>query len=322
MGFLIGTDEAGYGPNLGPLVISASVWWVPDEAGDDLYQLLHKVVAKELPRKSSGHARRVVMADSKKLYNPAIGLHLLERGVLAALALTEQRPSTWQEMWQCVCPEAGEALRQAPWYLDYDCPLPLAADAEDVARISCKLAAGLTAAEVRLLAIRSRAIFPDHWNELLEEHGSKGLALSHLTFELVARVVAELGDGPVGVICDKHGGRNQYGALLQCHLTEWLVEVHREHSEESIYRWGPPERRLEVAFRPRAERYLPAALASMASKYLRELSMRPFNEYWRRHVPELRPTAGYPQDAKRFKREIGAAQTALGIADHQLWRVR
>ncbi len=33
MPYLLGTDEAGYGPNLGPLVISASVWEVPDGAG-------------------------------------------------------------------------------------------------------------------------------------------------------------------------------------------------------------------------------------------------------------------------------------------------
>ena len=29
MGYLIGTDEAGYGPNLGPLVITATTWHVP-----------------------------------------------------------------------------------------------------------------------------------------------------------------------------------------------------------------------------------------------------------------------------------------------------
>ena len=28
MPYLVGTDEAGYAPNLGPLVISATVWWV------------------------------------------------------------------------------------------------------------------------------------------------------------------------------------------------------------------------------------------------------------------------------------------------------
>jgi hypothetical protein len=60
----------------------------------------------------------------------------------------------------------------------------------------------------------------------------------------------------------------------------------------------------------------------MACKYLRELSMYAFNEFWRRHVPELKPTAGYPDDARRFRRDIAAAQRKLGIADEVLWRKR
>jgi hypothetical protein len=60
----------------------------------------------------------------------------------------------------------------------------------------------------------------------------------------------------------------------------------------------------------------------MASKYLRELAMRPFNEFWCRHVPELKPTAGYSTDSRRFKADISAAQSSLGIADRVLWRVR
>src|SRR3954452_17751177 len=34
MGILIGMDEAGYGPHLGPLVIAATAWQVPDELSD------------------------------------------------------------------------------------------------------------------------------------------------------------------------------------------------------------------------------------------------------------------------------------------------
>jgi hypothetical protein len=67
---------------------------------------------------------------------------------------------------------------------------------------------------------------------------------------------------------------------------------------------------------------LPAALASMASKYLRELAMEALNAFWRHRVAGLRPTAGYPQDARRFKAEIAAVQAELGIPDRQIWRMR
>jgi ribonuclease HII len=46
MGYLLGTDEAGYGPNLGPLVISATVWETPDEInGESLFDRLKHVIA-------------------------------------------------------------------------------------------------------------------------------------------------------------------------------------------------------------------------------------------------------------------------------------
>ncbi|MGC3970314.1 MAG: hypothetical protein QM775_24175 [Pirellulales bacterium] len=86
MAYLIGTDEAGYGPNLGPLVISATLWRVPDDAVDTcLYELLKKSVTS-LPRKSKQPDRRVWLADSKVVYSSTAGLAALERGVRAVLA--------------------------------------------------------------------------------------------------------------------------------------------------------------------------------------------------------------------------------------------
>jgi hypothetical protein len=60
----------------------------------------------------------------------------------------------------------------------------------------------------------------------------------------------------------------------------------------------------------------------MMSKYLRELAMLAWNAFWQRQVPGLRPTAGYPQDAVRFKKEIEACQQRLGIPDRNVWRNR
>jgi hypothetical protein len=58
----------------------------------------------------------------------------------------------------------------------------------------------------------------------------------------------------------------------------------------------------------------------MTSKYLRELAMRAFNHFWLREVPGIKPTAGYPVDAQRFRRAIAARQAELAIDVRRLWR--
>jgi len=289
VGFLIGTDEAGYGPNLGPLVISASVWRVPEGVRPgDLYGRLRDVVVPTPARVAENRSSRVAMADSKVLYQPGKGLADLERGLLATLALLDRRPRTWREAWDALAPESADARRSIPWYADYETPLPLDADPAEREPLAEALAAGLAAADVRLLDVRSRAIFPQEFNGLVEHHGSKAAALSHATLDLAARLTAPLADEPIRMVCDKHGGRNRYARLLAEHFFPWLIEIYGEGRAESLYRFGPPNRRVEVRFLAKAESCLPAALASMASKYLRELAMRALNAFWCRRVDGLR----------------------------------
>jgi hypothetical protein len=318
--YLIGTDEAGYSPRLGPLVISASVFWVGDlAAGEDLYRRLKRVVSKAHPRRDSG---RIAIADSKILYSPALGLETLERGVLAALGLIDHCPSDWLGIWRLLDPASMERLPTMPWHVDYDLRLPVAADADDLARIVPKLQRGFEAAGVRLVALASRAVFPDEFNRSNETWGNKSETLSKTTLTLVRDALDRCeGEGAL-VVCDKHGGRNFYGRLLQEQFPDPLVEVRRETAAESIYRWGPSNARIEVRFRAGGESFLPAALASMTSKYLRELSMRAFNDFWCGRVNDLAPTAGYSRDAWRFRAEVQQAQAALGIDDRIMWRGR
>lgn len=321
MGYVIGTDEAGYGPNLGPLVVSASVWRVPGDPWDcDLYALLAAAVCAS---DAAGAARgRLVLADSKAIYKPATGIAALERGVLTLLSALGNTCRAWNDCWQVLAPDSTDGLAAAPWYAGYRCPLPLAADENELPPLAKLFRGACRKAGVRLAALRSRTVFPAEFNSGISEHGGKGAVLSRVTILLAAELLAALPDEPVLVICDKHGGRNFYGPLLQAHFPDSFVENHGDGRRQSVYRFGPPARRVEFRFRCRAEEFLPVASASMASKYLRELAMRAFNDFWIARVPELRPTAGYPGDARRFKLGIAAAQSALGVDDCLLWRER
>jgi hypothetical protein len=46
------------------------------------------------------------------------------------------------------------------------------------------------------------------------------------------------------------------------------------------------------------------AVASIVSKLVREHWMAGFNAYWLRRAPGLKPSAGYPVDASRFRRDL------------------
>jgi hypothetical protein len=218
----------------------------------------------------------VAVADSKDLYKPkaTAGLGHLERGLLAALAVLDLQVAGWQDIWTAAAPDSAEYRRAIPWYADYDEPLPIDAGRTEIPPLAEALGAGLQRAGVRLVAIRSRAVFPHQFNRLVAEHESKGAALSHVTLGLAAQLIGGLDPGSVSVVCDKHGGRNRYADLLADHFPGRFIEIHGEQRQRSVYRLGPPESRAEFRFQTKAERFLPVALASMASKYLRELSSR------------------------------------------------
>ncbi len=321
MPFLLGTDEAGYGPNLGPLVISASVWEVPDGIrGDGLYERLQSVVAPAAARLKD--SPRVAIADSKTLYQSGKGLRLLERGLWAAWRLIDRRPAVCGDVWKLLAgPETAPRCEALCGGCD-TLPAPRDFDAAEIDRLGPGLCAALSRAGVRLVALQSVAIFPREFNDVVDHSDSKGAALSHWTLQLLARMIEPLGEGPIAVLCDKHGGRDRYLPLLTNCFAGQFIEIVSEGRLQSVYRFGPARRRVEIAFQAKGESHLPTALASMASKYLRELAMQAFNGFWRQHVADLAPTAGYPVDARRFKADIAAAQQSLGIPDRILWRTK
>lgn len=316
MPFLIGTDEAGYGPNLGPLVVGATVWKTPPRtAPEALYELLAPCVCCE-PDET-----RLAIADSKALYKPGLGLAALERVVLGIPAMGEQPVSDWPSLWRSLAGIDAGDLRCDAWHDGFELQLPRDVALEELHSAAQQLASGLAQAGLEITAVQARAVFPDRFNREVRECGNKAEVLSLTTLRLVAELAEQVPDGnEVTVICDKHGGRNYYAALIQHVFPETWVRVVREGPGESVYRFRLGSRRMELRFLMGGEQMLPTALASMTAKYLREIAMIPFNAFWQQHVPGLKPTAGYPGDSRRFLADIRPACQRLGLAEETFWR--
>lgn len=319
MPWVVGIDEAGYGPNLGPLVQAAVALYLPDDdpAG---WETLKGVVRRCGDRKKKGDDH-LLIDDSKKVYARG-GFEALEVGVMA---VTPVAP-TVGDFVRAVCLKAchGELAGEA-WYDPAD---PIPATAPPSSLLAGLTDAGERAAEQSLRArvgpINASVVPAPRFNHLIGHANSKGVVLALGVSDLLAATVAALptGDGqPVTFIGDKLGGRNFYAAILQQAFPEGWVTIVAESNEESRYRVDHLGRPVTVMFRPRADGdSVSVALASMLCKYLREVCMRQFNRFWASHIPGLAPTAGYPVDAKRYFAEIKPAMATLGLTDDQVWR--
>ena len=319
MVYVLGTDEAGYGPNLGPLCIAATAWEMPDGADvESLYERLASVICSEL----SEAGEKLTIADSKALYKAGGSLELLERGVLVALACLGRSPRCWREIWEALDRECLSQIDDQPWHQEFEETLPLHSDLAAIAAAAAMLQAGCGEAAAGLVELQASILFPAAFNQAVNGCGNKAEVLSLTTLRLARRVLESLPPGGALVFCDKHGGRTYYAALLQHIFPEELVIVRRETAALAVYQVQHAGRTIEFRFQPKGEQHLPTALASMTAKYLRELAMRPFNAFWQRHIPNLKATAGYPTDARRFCDDISRARRKLKIADHLLWRTR
>ena len=309
-GLIVGVDEAGLGPNLGPLVLGASVWRTRGEpwAADPLRDLPAVLSPKPAPG-------RVAIADSKALYDPAKGTAELAKSARVALAVCGHTPGTVGE-WLAAVGSPSPPGGAQPWFADLSAPLPELPELPDLA--AAWRAEGQRAGS-ELIAVRADAVFAPRFNADLARLGGKGRLLTAASLGLLADAWDPASSPPSRVECDKHGGRNYYAAALAEAFGE-LPGVVREGAAGSEYTLHAGRHR--VAFRPRGEAFAPVALASLVAKFTRELLMARFNAWWADRVPGLRPTAGYPTDARRFFGETAEARLSLGVEEAAFWRAK
>lgn len=334
----MGIDEAGYGPLLGPLVVARSTFrirdWEPNSPAPDLWKLLKPAAC----RKASDKARRIPFDDSKKLKRPNDSgdplTHLL-RGVLAMLALGDggRRPVTDLEFLEAV----GAIVEPQPWYEGDPIILPgydTDSRSAGVGIDANSLAGAMQEAGVELLDLRVIAIGERTFNHIIKCEGSKAATTAMAIGQHVRHAWEQWGAEPVEggprIVCDRQGGRADYTDPIR----EWLPDaasaidagtgkfmVIEQTDNRSRYRCIAPctrtgaTRQATLSFEVDSEStHLPIALASMAAKLTRELLMARFNRYWAGRAAaagiELKPTAGYYSDAKRWLFDAKTVVTA------------
>ncbi len=342
-----GIDEAGYGPLLGPLCVSMATLriedWNEGDKAPDLWKLLGGAVARagavpaaaaasgggvSTAKKKSSAKRasvgRILVDDSKKLKLSNDGkrhpLTHLERGVLSFLLCKDGVDGPDLPANDAVLLRAlGVQIPGQEWYHPDASVCPCACTAGEVLIGANVLRSAMADTGVSCLSMSCRAMCEREFNEVVQAAGTKAAAteaalVSHLWYAWEQwGGLANEADAATSlrVVCDRQGGRTQYGGMLARAFPEAGIATLDERPERCRYEVASRDRRMVVQFMPEAESFhMPVALASMSAKLTRETLMGRFNRYWNARLPELKPTAGYRQDGWRWLTDAAAVLTS------------
>jgi hypothetical protein len=319
-----GIDEAGYGPIFGPLVITRAVFSL---ARDDythlsppsLWGLLCSAVCKKVTDKK----KRIAVNDSKKVYYPAAGLRHLERGVLAFMMSGEAAPKNMDALFKRIILDEASFPGIQAWYQSRDgAPnLPLAQSVHKINRDAAKLKRNMQRSRVDLTSLKAAVIYADRFNRMTRSLRSKSGCAWVFVSQHLEYIWNTYGTETPLVVIDRQGGRRDYLRLLNILFPFAGIEEEEKGRKIAAYHISHHQKSMRVVFQVESEKYnLPVALASMTSKYLRELCMLRFQEFWRTHAPGVRPTFGYFGDGRRFLEEISPHFDRLNIEKESLVR--
>ncbi|MEE8142494.1 MAG: hypothetical protein V3T77_05295 [Planctomycetota bacterium] len=320
--WLSGLDEAGYGPLLGPLVVALVTLRAEEPISPAApWKLLAPVIS---------HRRRqrgIAVADSKALHRPSKGdLAPLEAGVLAFLGVERhgEPPGTFRELVHHLTGGRGDYLDRYPWYADRDLELPTSIPKLELLGAIRRLTRRLAGARLEMAEMRAIPLEVVEFNRELQQRNSKGDVNAWAIGRLLSFLWRQRERQNMEAWSDQLGGRRRYGPLLYPLFPGAHFQILGQGEDQQTYRVEGPEaeRTLIIRFQKGGEDHsFPTALASMTAKYLRELHMMLFNRWWQQHQ-DLRATAGYYTDARRFLAECDPLRRRLGVDDALLVRNR
>ena len=323
----VGVDEAGYGPLLGPLVIGVSAFridesvrphGIPEPCGwrAHLRRRLKGIVVRARGRAPRGPLP--VAIDDSKAVKQRDGLPGLARGIgLFASALDQAPPAHLEDLIVRYSDREPAAFACCPWFEELaSVPLPHypwtgPLDERFAAR-------GVQALDLRVLPSDAPEL-----NDSFDAIRNKANVLGLLSATLVLSILDRHPGEDAIVVMDRQGGRMDYAGYLARVFPFAIVSPAPAPRGEARYRVRLPDRMLRVRFVTKGDRAsLAVGWASMAAKLTRELFMQRLNGWFGERLPDVRPTAGYTTDGRRFLHDVGTVLAEEAIDRRLLVRSR
>jgi hypothetical protein len=285
------------------------------------WDLWNSAVSQKHPRRSE----LLFVADSKRVFDGSPS----SRARLAATALSFLRaagnPAVCGRdlLHSPVPPLRPQEEASAPWFGSWLQTLPSEVPQQQLKRQAAALEAAMESSACRVLEAAVRIAPAGELNASFERTQNKAVS----TWALVAPILTHLwqiyGQRQVAVVLDRQGGRWHYGGLLAQEFPFCEIQTLKESSDLAQYRICGAERRMLLTVRPKAEdSSLPVAVGSCLAKYARESVMGAFNRWFTDFQEELKPTAGYVTDARRWLLDARPALAKAKVPTELLIRTR
>jgi len=135
-----------------------------------------------------------------------------------------------------------------------------------------------------------------------------GINKATLELDYIGKLLDPLPSGfdEIEILIDRLGGRKYYAEALQKFWPQSEINILEEVPVISSYSCTVGSQKVLIKFvvSGEANKGPLVGLASCISKYARELHMNLFNKYWCEKFPRTKPTDGYHRDGKRWMNSI------------------
>jgi len=281
--FVVGIDENGLAPRLGPLIVTGTCFEISEEAYSSrkMQNLMNK---------------RFKVTDSKSVmgYNR---MSKAEGAVLAHIGVfLEKSPENFNRLIKELSFESLKNLRslcpkdcssQMCWEPDFS--LPYWSEAEDINSESRKLKKLLDSRSFNIREVKSVIICTRRFNEMLSGSFRTKLDLVLYSFERLIIYFYEKYGPDVLYLCDRVGYIKKY--LDSFRILKRFPLERKKESEKSVYDF---KFLGKVEFSTGADKtHSPVALSSMIGKYIREVFIERSNQFFSSRLEDFEPVSGY-----------------------------